>query len=499
MKNIIKLMAVILALVIIGWFLFTFRITQVPPGINGDEADIGYSAALVSQTGHDALGRLMPLFTTALKPDDWKQPVSFYSEVLAFYLFGPSFFILRAVSVGFALAGGVLIFLLVKELLDFKMAVIGFLIYISIPIIMIQSHLALENIASVPFVALWLWMLAKYKKDKKIRFLFVAGISMGISLYSYFGFRLIVPVLSVMTIYLLWYLSSFKNIKSLKPISIFCLTVAPFVIIMVLVKNQYPGAMFGYGRPSKIVSYQELAEPFLSSFDPTFLFIRGDITPYHSTGRHGMFLLATLPLFSLGIFKIIQKKDPFLLFVLMVFFFSPLLYSFVPALHRASRLLVLIPPFVVIATVGFKTLLTIKNKFWKLTLSTVIILLLLINYNEFLNDYWYEYPKRVRNNFMKPIHLAFEKLQQISIKNNLKPLYQSDFVPSDIAAYKFFEKVYFPKGLEYWSPNSPIPDKSVLIVHESVAKEESNKKLQKIKFDNYDFAVLVNNSQNLNK
>jgi len=491
-KDYIKFGVPILFFIIIAWFLLTFRITDVPPGINGDEAAIGYSAILVSKTGHDETGRLLPLFTTVLKSDDWKQPVTFYSEVLAFRLFGPSYFLLRAVSVVYVLVGGVLIFFLVKELLDYKMAFVSLFIYITIPIIMIQSHLALENIAPVPFVALWLLMLAKYKNKKSIRYILIAGFSLGVSLYSYFGFRLITPVLSFMTMCLILYLNDVKLKKNLKHIFIFCLIILPFVLLMIAVKNQYPGAIFGYGRVNKVASYQELAMPFLSSFDPTFLFIKGDDTPYHSTGKQGMFLMATLPLFVLGILKIAQKKDPFLVFILMVFFFSPILYSFVPAVHRASRLLVLVPSFVVIATLGFEVLFTLKNKFWKLILIAIITLLLMLNYHDFLNDYWYEYPKRVRSDFLKPIHLAFDKLQKISTTENLEPFYQSQLELSDIITYKFFEKVYFPKGLEQWSPSGPMPEKSAAIVHESITKEISNENLRVIKFDNYDFAILIN-------
>lgn len=489
----IKLGVSIAFFITISWFLLTFRITQVPPGINGDEAVIGYSATLVSKTGHDETGRLLPLFTTVLKSDDWKQPVTFYSEVLAFSLFDPSYFLLRAVSVIYVLVGGVLIFFLTKELLDFKMAIVSLFIYITIPIIMIQSHLALENIAPLPFVALWLLMLIKYKNKKSIRYLMITGLSLGISLYSYFGFRLITPVLSFMTICLILYLNDLKIKQSLKPIFIFCLTVLPFILLIIAVKNQYPGALFGYARPNRIASYQELVMPFLSSFDPTFLFITGDTTPYHSTGRHGMFLIATLPLFVLGIFKIIQKRDPFLLFILMVFFFSPILYSLVPSVHRASRLLVLVPPYVCIATLGFQILLTLKNKFWKVVLPAIITLFLILNYGEFLNDYWYKYPKRVRNDFSKPIHLAFDKLQKISITEDLKPFQQYQVGLSDTTAYKFFEKVYFPKGLEQWSPSGPMPNRSAALVHESITKEKINAKLQVIKFDNYDFAILINN------
>src|SRR3989338_7375851 len=101
---------------IIGWFLFTFKILDVPPGINGDEAVIGYSSTLIARTGHDSDGRFLPIFTTISWPD-WKQPVTIYSTVLFFKAFGISYFNLRVVSVLFVLISGMITFFLIKEIL----------------------------------------------------------------------------------------------------------------------------------------------------------------------------------------------------------------------------------------------------------------------------------------------------------------------------------------------------------------------------------------------
>ena len=93
-----KIIIPLLIILLFFWFLLTFRITQVPPGINGDEAAIGYNAALVARTGQDQNGRHFPLFVSVFDLTDWKQPVTFYSTVLAFKIFGPSYSILREVS-----------------------------------------------------------------------------------------------------------------------------------------------------------------------------------------------------------------------------------------------------------------------------------------------------------------------------------------------------------------------------------------------------------------
>lgn len=460
-----KTLIILLCFILSGWFLYTYKLTDVPLGINGDEAAIGYLSSLIAKTGHDASGRFLPLFTNVSWPD-WKQPITIYSTVVAFKLFGISYFNLKAVSVFFVLISGIIIFLLAREVFNEKLAILALLIFATIPIVMIQSHLAIENIAPLPFVALWLWMMAKYSKIKKTRYLFFQAVSLGISIYSYLGLRLIVPVFSIISICYIYYLNSKKI--NLYPILIFFLTLIPFVLVMFIIRNEYPAAILASNRPQEVVSYYQFFLPYISNFDLSFLFMKGDSTPYHSTGKQGMFLLATLPLFVLGLIKAASERKPLFIFILAVFFLAPILYSLPGSLYRASRLLVLIPPFILICLLGVRTLLAIKNKVGRFSFIFLVTILILINYADFLIDYWYEYPSRVNQSFEKPIHRIFDYVHKLSRKENLEVFIQDDAPLRNPVVYSFFENAYFPNGFKKWTEGQDLPSKSIIMVSSQV-------------------------------
>lgn len=489
-----KLCAVtVLIFITIGWFLFTYRILDVPPGINGDEAAIGYNAALVARTGYDQSDHFLPLFVSAFDLTDWKQPVTFYSTVLAFKIFKPTFVILREVSVVFVLVSAVLIFFLSKEILGIKGAFVGLIIFLTIPAVLIQSHLALENIAPVPFTILWLLMLLKYKKTLSSKYIFISAIVLGISLFSYPGMRLIFPIFTGLTVALIYYLNRKKKVMKIVTENLkFLLIISSFPILMYSVKDQYPGAILAYNRPHDIKSYQELILPYISSFDPSFLFIQGDSTPYHSTGKQGVFLLATIPIFALGIFRIAQKKNPMLIFILLVFFLTPLLYGLAASIHRGSRLLVLLPPYTIITSLGFLSLYNIKNSFVKFLLISIAIFVISVNYIDFVRDYWYEYPNRVKSEFAKPIHKAFEKTKEISLKDNLTPFIQNDLYLQNPIAADFFGVVYFQNKLQKWMVNQDLPKGSIVIVNPSDATSGILGRVKLEKIEGVDYALLIN-------
>lgn len=478
---------VLLLFFVIGWFLFTYRILDVPPGINGDEAVIGYNAALVARSGYDSNGKFLPLFTAAKDSNDWKQPITFYSTVLAFRIFGISYFALRAVSVFFVLLSGSLIFFLIHELAGFKAAVWSLLIFATIPIVMIQSHLALENIAPVPFITFWLWMVIKYSKKAKIRYLILAGTSLSLSIYSYLGLRLIVPTLVVVTTIFIYYLSRKSLQVVFRRILIFLLAVTPLLVVILAVKSQYPGSFLGQYRPYKLATYQQLVLPYIGSFDLSFLFIKGDTTPYHSTGKHGVFLLASLPLFLAGIVKILQKKEPIFIFILITFFIMPILYGLVSDIHRGSRLLSLIPPYTIISSVGVISVVNLKSGIRRFILIFVIILLIFFNFADFLGDYWFEYPNRVKSEFSKPFNLVFKRAQQLAKQDNLIPFIQNDYRLQNSIAVDFFEQAYFPNQLKLWQNGQPLPQNSVMIVADYILPRSTGVNQEKLG----DFGILI--------
>lgn len=363
---------------LVTFFIYSFKITDVPPGINGDEVGIAHNAALMSVNLTDENNNFLPLFIYA-KTSDWKQPVTIYTTAAVFKIFGISFFTLRMTSILFVLLSIIFFYFLCLKVFDLKFFLAGTLIFITTPIIMIQSHLALENISLLPFILFWLLMLASDMKPKNA---FLAGISLGIGIFSYLGMRTAVPVISIITLFY------FRN--NLKLIFSYLAGVLPFFGLLFVASFYYPGAVVGsYNAP--LPSVYDFILRYLSIFDLSFLFLKGDISPYHSTGKVGMFLVSTLPIFLLGIWNIIKHKKPFEILILSSFFLTPILFGFVPDIYRASRLLVLVPLFVIIATVGFTSL---TNKF-----KMIMILLIVGGYWFFVSDYWFGYSKRIENIF----------------------------------------------------------------------------------------------------
>lgn len=453
-----KSSVLIIILVTFGWIFYTFRITEVPPGINGDEAALGYNAALLSKTLKDENGRFLPIFVSTHEGKDWKQPVSMYATSLAFSIFGPSYFTLRAVSVFFVLVSTLLIFILLKEFLDSRFAILGSLIFMTIPAVTIQSHLALENIAPIPFVIFWILTLIKYQKTKKIKYLLISGISLGASLYSYQAMRVIVPVFIGCT-----FLYILK--KWMKPQLFFILGILPFILFFLVVRKEYPGALGAHNRPSFPQSYQEFILPYLSSYDLSFMFLQGDSTLYHSTGKHGVFLLASLPLFLAGIYQCIKRKELILILILLAFFTAPLFFGLVPqALHRGSRLLAILPLYTIITTVGLKSFLTIKPKGLRNGASILILILMLLNFFDFTADYYFKYPDRVKVIFPSEAHIIFETFYKESRSLDKISLIQRDLYQNMNYDAKFFDKVYFPKGLNTWKVGDNIGSGSVILI-----------------------------------
>lgn len=368
----------LIIIIFLSFLLFSFKITEVPSGINGDEVGIAHNAALMSKNLTDENDNFLPLFIYA-STSDWKQPVTIYTTAFVFKMLGISFTTLRLTSVLFVIASIIIFYFISKELFNLKFFLIGSLIFITTPIIMIQTHLALENIAVLPFVFLWLLMIAKDKKPINLIF---AGIFLGAGIFSYLGMRIIVPVLSLIT---LIYLR-----KNLKECMLFLAGIVPFFILLYVASFYYPSAVVGsYNAP--LPSIETFLLRYLSVFDVSFLFLKGDASLYHSTGKVGMFLVSALPVFLMGIWKILKSKKPYEILVLSSFFLLPLLFGFVPDIYRASRLLALVPFYVIISTIG---LLSLSKK-----IQVVLIILILIGYGYFVKDYWYSYPERTKNLF----------------------------------------------------------------------------------------------------
>ncbi len=433
---------------------FSYRLLNVPMGLTVDETAFGYNAALLAHSGFDENGRFMPLFVLSVNGQDWRQPITQYYLALLFKIFGPSVYLLRFSSVLITLLSSIFLYYFAKKISGLLFALITAIVYITTPLIMIQSHLGLDNIMPIPFTMFWLFGLYQYGQTKKIKYVIFSAVSLGVSFYSYKGMRAVVPVWSALSV--LYLLTS--RINPLKSIILFALSISPFLLAVPYLHHLYPGAILGGARP-KFASVYDFFLPYLSSFDPTFLYIKGDDTPYHSTGRHGMMLLSTLPIFVIGIISSINSKKPFQRFILLSFFSAPLLYGLVDSVHRASRLMCLIPAYSLICAFGITYILKNKSKF-NLPVIIILSVIAVCNYGDFLNYYWNDYAKYTQNFLgdLRP-YLSYKQLRIKSETLGLNP-----YIDSNINNH-FFESIYFPNGLNKIQGDQVPPSGSILMTN----------------------------------
>lgn len=454
-KNLIKKIVIFLLASIAICLFFSYRILEVPMGLTADETALGYNASLLSRTGHDENGRFMPFFVLSNGGTDWKQPITQYYIALLFKIFTPSVFLLRFSSVLITLISSLLLFKFSQKIFDTKYSLLMVIVFLTTPLIMIQSHMGLDNIMTIPFAIIWIYGLVLYQKNKKIRYLIISALALGINYYTYKGMRAVFPVWYGLSLIYIFKKPILKNFRQYFIFSFFSL---PFFLISPILNHFYPGSIFGGSNPSFGNLYNFLY-PYFSSYDPTFLFIKGDDLLFHSTGYHGFFLLASMPLFLAGIYKSI-KESKFSRFILIIFFTTPILYGMVNSVHRASRLMCLIPFYSIICVYGFQQLMKIGQKY-KIFIGLFLIIAFIANYFDFINYYWHDYAKLTQN-FTGDLkyYLSYKVLKEQSVKLNLSPYIAQN------ASNNFFESIYFDQP-QYIHEDLIPPSGSILLTNRS--------------------------------
>lgn len=441
MKNSIILSIVAAVL----FFLYSYKLLEVPTGLTVDEASFGYNAALLSQTGRDERGLPHPIFVLYQDGKDWRQPLTQYYLAALFKVFGSSVFLLRASSVIIAVFSVIALYFLAQTLLPGIAALVAALTLVATPILMIQAHLGLDNIMPVPFVILWLFSFWRYRRDRNSYWLVICALSLGFSFYSYKGMRAITPIWIGLT--LIWLFADwYRKRATSRNLVLFGITLAPFFLIIPHLERNYAGAILGNAVPG-FNTYYDFFRAYLSSFDLSALFIRGDSTIFHSTGRHGMLLLASLPLVITGIYAATRSKNTFFRFILLSLILGPALFGTVGSEHRFSRLLALLPLYALLSGLGFQFLNT--HRFvWARAISFIVLFLMVLNYFDFTRFYWRDYPGLTRDALGDMSYFRdLDKLKQQVKETGFEPTIHRSLGVGGGETAKFFQLVYFSRLL----------------------------------------------------
>lgn len=400
---------VILALAI---FLRIFRLDNIPPSLNWDEVSIGYNAFSILKTGEDEWGESMPLSFRAF--GDYKLPGYIYLDTVFIAAFGLNEWGVRLPSVFLGIGVVILIFLIIKKLLNDKTALWGMFLASILPWGIIVSRIALEAHLSLflTTLAFYLFLLGLER-----RFWFIASaVCFGLTIFSYNSSRVVTPLLLLVLVF--FYRKELFKFKKISSISLVIFLIF-FAVALPKAIQQDSSARYrwttildegaiarineqrGNSRFSPEVAFllnnkvtyfiPEVIKSYTSHFSPNFLFINGGSNYQFSVPGSGLLYLSMLPFLLLGLWQIVKEKTKWQLVVL-----SWLLLSIIPAaITRDSphslRSIMAVAPILIISSLGVNLLL--KSSKIKNLLIVFIITIFLASLYLFWQNYSGDYIK----------------------------------------------------------------------------------------------------------
>ena len=424
-----------LTILFLSAFLRLYKINEVPPGVNRDEASIGYTAYSLMQTGKDEYGKPFPLSFQSF--GDWKLPLYIYITIPFVKLFGLNELAVRLPS---ALAGIFTVLLTYFLVMEFYKAYNNYKDYnryialLSALLLALSPwHIHLSRVESESNVAVFLTVSAlllflKGLRDKPM-LLALSLPLFTLTYYTYHGNH-------VFTTLLLIGLCVIYHRKILRTPAVIISTLVSLLLIAFILSQTFLGAdktkLSGisiFGDPFVVHEKIELprtrsANPtglltrlrynrvtyaiititknYINSFSPNFLFIKGGGNAAHNIKNFGNMYVVELPFFYAGIlfllYSIFSKRSPLisqhsslLLWWLLI---SPVAGMITKDAPHTNRMFTIFPLPPILTALGIIWLLHLLKKRTVLRYLAVLTMILAysINIAYYLNRYYTHFP-----------------------------------------------------------------------------------------------------------
>ena len=189
---------VFFVILLLAAFLRFWRIDVVPPGIDWDEAAVGYNAWSILKTGKDEYGNPLPFTFTSF--GDGKLPMVVYATVPSVAAFGLTPFGIRLPSILIGIGTVVLTYFLTLQILKKKTIAISAMFLLAISPWHLQfSRAAFEPTWATFFVPLSLFFWWKGKENPRW-YLGAAG-GFALSLYTYHSVKIFLPLMLLVLLF----------------------------------------------------------------------------------------------------------------------------------------------------------------------------------------------------------------------------------------------------------------------------------------------------------
>ena len=423
---------------ILAFFLRIFKLAEFPIGFYSDEAAFSYNAYSLLKTGADEFGVHSPLVLKSF--GDYKSPLySYYLIPFVFFLDLSEF----SVRLGSAALGIISVYLtyLIARLVsgNKKIALMsGFFMSIS-PFSLQFSRMVHEN--NLALVLILSGILLFFHSIKRPYLWKFSSILFALSIYAYHDAKIITPLF--LFLIFLFYKNIIRKFKNyfLTGLAVFFVVVLPFLYLspnreiwsrahntsifydpgLFWKTNAEVGESLKLNFPQPklfhnkylVYSFRFLSN-YLSHFDPLFLFIKGDNVQIYQTAENGLFYPVQLPLLLIGSYYFFRNKIFHRRLFLAWILIAPIPASLTKLTPSASRTLTLLPPLIILISIGIVQIIRqLGKKIPKIYSSFLFSFVFIFSIAYFQHFYYFNTPVRYAKEWHYGLKQVMTRVKEI--------------------------------------------------------------------------------------
>lgn len=467
------------SILLIGVFLRFYLLGSVPPGVNQDEASIGYTAYSLLKTGKDEYGVPFPLSFQSF--GDWKLPLYIYITIPSVALFGLSEITVRLPSAIFGSATIVLIYFLSKLLFKNDKVALFSAGFLAIS----PWHLHLSRVESESNVAVFLISLSiilLLKSFEKRKWLIIpSATGFALTYYTYAG-NYIFTTLLIFIIFFLYKDNILQN-KYFKTALFIFLTLFSIIGSQTifganttklsgisiysdpgLSKREIESPRLDHDKSiprlvlhNKItIGVEHFARNYLNSYSAPFLFFKGGEDKAHNIENFGNMYFVEAPLFLLGLIFLYNqrnKKEAKLLILWLLI--APIAAAITKTAPHTNRMFAVFPALPIVVSLGLYTALGFKKSAGFKIVAAGFISLFLLNALFYFDRYYVHFPANESQYWGNPYKEIVKKINEEKYKNRIVIFSRPEIEHYIfILFYTSFDPLTYQSSVVRYSPTS---------------------------------------------
>ncbi len=412
-------------LLIIGIIVRVASFSFIPCGLNQDEAFAGYEAYSIANYGIDSSGYHNPCYFVS-----WGSGMNVLESYLAIpfiKIFGLSAFTFRLPQLICSCISLIVFYLLLKEVFNNKIALLGLFILSISPWHIMLSRWGLESNLAPSFLLFGLYFFIKGTKNNKLWL--ISATMYGLALYAYSITWVVVPLtIFFMGLYIIISKISFSLKYIIFSTLILFIFALPLILFMLVNAEYIPEISTSFISIPKLVVMRESDISLKNIISPNIwknffnLYLgQNDGLIWNSIEKYGMFYKISLPFICLGFIRLIvdtltqlRKKafsEYFLILIATIFTFISCLtltninINRINSIHIFTVILISLGLYTLyeFGTSSFNKLKQKNLNYIALTAFICSIIIFSISFNSFSHYYFNEYNNEIAPSFKEGV------------------------------------------------------------------------------------------------